>query len=226
MIDLSEISCAKLARFYNILSQDEQQRADSYRTSQLRNNYVAARGHLRSLLASFTGIRPNEIELTYGPYGKPRSKDQGSPYFNVSHAGDRALFAFSRETEVGIDIEVSSHSGDFLALESLCLTEAERKRVGGFGSDRRGREFLRTWTRKEAYVKAIGHGLSCPFEKVEIIPTTEKCWYSRDLRRVQDAIDERWHGTDLDVCSSYIAAVAYQPPASRIRLTLESTSVR
>lgn len=219
MIDLSEISSTKLTKFYNMLSRDEQQKADNYQISKLRNNYIAARGHLRRLLAVFTDTRPDEIEFVYGPFGKPKLSHQGSPHFNVSHSGDYAVFAFSHATEVGIDVEVIRGSEDFLALESLCLTEVERKRLAALDCDCRRREFLRAWTRKEAYVKAIGHGLFCSLERIEIIRTTENCWYSRDACSVQEGIDQRWHGVDLEVCPSYLAAVAYQPPTSRLHIS-------
>lgn len=149
------------------LSADERARAERFRFERDRTRFGAARGLLRSLLGWSLGVRPSELGFAYGRRGKP-SLPAAELYFNVSHSGGLGLFALTRVGEVGVDIEEERPLQDlepiaarfFSARESaalLALPEAERRPA-----------FFRCWTRKEAFIKATGDGLSRPLDAFDV----------------------------------------------------------
>ena len=107
------------ARLKATLSEDELERAAEKDGAQLRR-FVTTRGILRELLASYAGVLPTEVAFEYSEHGKPKAftASGDGPYFNVSHSGDLALFAFSSDQEVGVDVEQVS-------FENLLVEETE-----------------------------------------------------------------------------------------------------
>ncbi len=156
-----------LAALTRTLSPDECERAARFRFARDRFRYVAARSMLRALLADRLGCAPGEIRLTYNAFGKPRLAT-GRLRFNVSHAGDVTLFVFADGIEVGCDIEwrndrlrVEATAGEFFA-------PAEYRALRRLPPGARTEGFFNAWTRKEAFVKARGLGLSLPLDRVEV----------------------------------------------------------
>jgi 4'-phosphopantetheinyl transferase len=123
------------AEFRSILAEDELQRAALLRDHDDRSAFITARGILRRLLVSYTNCPPEAVQITYGPFGKPRLADNTSNLcFNLSHSRNWAIFAFAFGHEIGIDLEVNNDSLDSSALIA--------------------------WTRREALAKGTGRGLA------------------------------------------------------------------
>lgn len=153
------------------LSVEEQQRAGRFAFDRDRRRYVVARAKLRELLAARLETRPEAVKLRYGPHGKPalaREFCRGDLRFNLSHSGDVAVYAFARGREIGVDVEAVRvpPDGDDIAARFFSARENETYR----GLDARDKPlgFFNCWTRKEAYIKALGDGLSHPLDSFDV----------------------------------------------------------
>jgi 4'-phosphopantetheinyl transferase len=151
----------------HLLSADELARAARFRRAVDRDRYVAARGLLRRLLAERAPQSPAEIRLEIGPQGKPALADPGGVAFNISHSGRDALFAFSTEGQVGVDLE-RVRPLDPLALAASCFSVAERAELGELPAARRLGAFFDGWVRKEAVIKADGRGVSLGLDRFSV----------------------------------------------------------
>jgi 4'-phosphopantetheinyl transferase len=152
----------------SVLSEDECERAERFRFERDRHRYVVARSVLRRLLGSYLDVDPSDVELLYGDHGRPYVREP-TLSFNLAHSGRSAVFAFAGGFEVGVDVELLAHGGSenervaerfFSSLEVATLL-AHAQAV-------RSHAFLRCWTRKEAFVKARGDGLSLPLQDFDV----------------------------------------------------------
>ena len=142
----------------SVLSQDEQRRADRFADYADRERYRAARSWLRRTLSPYAQVPAQDIEFTYGRFGKPLLAFPGLPiHFSLTHSGGLALLAISSGEPVGIDVERAPGRVLEPAEASLVLSPLEL----GFikQSSDRDRAFLTCWTRKEAFAKVDGRGL-------------------------------------------------------------------
>jgi 4'-phosphopantetheinyl transferase len=145
-----------------LLSDTERRRADRFAFDRDRNRFIVARAKLREMLANRLNVRPESVELTYGVHGKPalaRRFADSDLRFNVSHSDDVAVYAFSFGREIGIDIEVVRSIPDADEIAAQCFSRRENEAYHALDSSDKPLGFLCCWTRKEAFVKAIGDGL-------------------------------------------------------------------
>jgi 4'-phosphopantetheinyl transferase len=149
-----------------LLSTAERQRAARLRFERHRRRFIVARARLRELLATRLGVRPEAVELAYGANGKPQLP-RPELHFSVSHCDDVALFAFSPEREVGIDVEALRPIHEADAIAAQVFSPRERSTYATLAARDRALAFLRCWTRKEALVKALGDGLSLPLDQLD-----------------------------------------------------------
>lgn len=150
-----------------LLCAAEKQRAERLRFERDRRRFVVARARLRQQLAARIGIRPKDVELAYGKNGKPSLKHNGW-HFNVSHCDDVALFAFSKESEIGVDLEAIRPIRDADAIAAQFFSPRENQAYAALAPHDKPLGFLHCWTRKEALVKGIGEGLSLPLERFDV----------------------------------------------------------
>jgi 4'-phosphopantetheinyl transferase len=151
----------------SVLSEGERDRAHAFCFERDRRRFVAGRTMLRRLLSGYLGCAPEEVELAYGPYGKPSVREH-SLSFNVSHSGACAMFAFAAGFEVGIDVELPAASIDHEQIAERFFSPCEVATLHAHPSDARPLAFLRCWTRKEAYIKARGEGLQLPLHDFDV----------------------------------------------------------
>ncbi|MFQ3618033.1 MAG: 4'-phosphopantetheinyl transferase superfamily protein [Cyanobacteriota bacterium] len=157
-------TCAEsLPLFEQILSPDEHARAAKFRQASDRTRFITCRGILRHLLSRYTGLSPAAIRFSYGPYGKPvfaQPSGETLPLqFNLSHAGGLALYAFTLTNPIGVDLE-QHRPLDVPALARTFFSERERAVLEQVPPAEQLAQFFQLWTCKEAYLKAIGLGLS------------------------------------------------------------------
>jgi len=155
------------------LSADERRRAGAFVRERDRNRFVAARGQLRHLLAAKLGIPPSEVELEYGPQGKPRLSARmpvRGLHFGVSRSEDVAVFALSQTYEVGVDIEALRPVAEADDIAALCFSTTEYESYRTLPPEDRTEGFLRRWTRLEAISKALGCGLG------QSVPSDDGDW--------------------------------------------------
>jgi 4'-phosphopantetheinyl transferase len=162
-----DASSTDLDRFSKSLSTDERARAARFHFRRDRDRYVAGRGLLRVLLGSYLEVAPAQLRFEYTQHGKPLLPDAGLS-FNVSHSGDHALFAFGPGLEVGVDVEVMRREPAEEEVAERFFAASEVKALRALPRAAQAEAFLRCWTRKEAYVKARGDGLSLSLQDFEV----------------------------------------------------------
>jgi 4'-phosphopantetheinyl transferase len=165
------VSPEDLFYFTSLLAQDETNRAGRYYFENDRNHYIAARGLLRIILGGYLGTEPARIEFTYGPHGKPAlnfASKEGVLEFNLSHSKDRVLYAFNWNRKVGVDIEYRIPMADMDDFAEQFFTPRESAFINSLSGDQKEDAFFKTWTCKEAFLKANGSGLTVPINQVEI----------------------------------------------------------
>jgi 4'-phosphopantetheinyl transferase len=155
------------------------------------------------------------VKFGYTEHGKPFLQGAGSEpsfQFNLSHSGDYTLYAFALERDVGIDVERVRVLQDFESIAVQVFACAERELIACTPRDDRVATFFRLWSRKEAYVKAVGHGLSIPLNEVSVVTS----WI--DTPDGEGSMHEhpRWYVQDLHCAPSYAAALATQGQPSHI----------
>lgn len=149
------------------LTADETGRAARFRFPADRNRYIAAHGALRDILARYLNREPGQVRFSANQYGKPTLP--GCPLeFNLSHSGDFALVAVTRGRKVGVDVERFRPDVDFERLASRFFSSREAAELTAFPAAQRLAAFFRCWTRKEAYIKAQGLGLSLPLKDFDV----------------------------------------------------------
>lgn len=158
------------------LSTDERQRAARFRFPIDRRRFAVFRSFLRLRLAQYLKVSPAEVRFVYGPADKPRldPRYHGTDVrFNVAHCGDVGLFAFARSREVGVDVEKIRTDLDFPGLARTCFSRREYLRLDTCLPGERARIFFEVWTRKEAYLKALGCGLTVSLDQIDTLPNDD-----------------------------------------------------
>lgn len=159
----------QLARF---LSLEENQRALRFRFERDRRRFVVCRGVLREILGTYLQRDPEEIDFGYGPQGKPYLKGPsqetvGPLHFNLSHSSGWVIYAVGLSA-VGVDLEIMRPIPEMEALAERYFSTLEREAFFSIAPALRLKAFLSCWTRKEAYVKARGEGLSLPLDQFDV----------------------------------------------------------
>ena len=200
---------AVVERFRALLAPDEADRADRFRFPHLRQSFMLARGALRVLLGRYLNTAPGDIEFVYGSKGKPALPVGNRLQFNASHSGDLALFAFTLDCEIGVDVEPIRPMLDIenVAKRFFCAEEAEE--LMSLPAGQREHGFFLCWTRKEAYIKATGDGLSTPLDAFRVTLRPGVPANLVHLQRDRMAA-EAWTLQDLTSAPGYAAALAYR----------------
>ncbi len=167
-LDLSETELDYLTAF---LSPDEITRANKFRFPHLKTRFTAARGILRQLLGHYLSISPRKVEFQYSDRGKPqlsKIKSDHSLQFNISHSQEYALFGFTDQALIGVDLEYIRDMSDALKIAERFFSVREYKLLQETAKDEQQALFFTLWTAKEAYLKAVGTGLAGSLDAVEI----------------------------------------------------------
>lgn len=198
-----------------LLTADESARAARFVFAEHRRRFIASRAGLRRILAAYTGRSAAALTFTVGPYGKP-----GLPFpgvdFNLSHSHELALVGVRRAGPVGVDIEWPRLMDDPLTLAQTVFAPAERTALAALPPDERLAAFFRVWTRKEAFIKAIGTGFSERLERFEVSLGLEAHVLHVEPDVAQPA--SSWTLRSLELASGYVAAVAVPAPGVAVEL--------
>ncbi len=154
-----------------IVSEAEQLRANRFRFDIHRKRFIAARGILRELLALYLQTSAAKIEFSYNPQGKPQLASCHSDFslqFNISHSQDLALYSFTINQEIGIDLEYLRNNIDYKNIAQRFFCEREYNLIINCDPKKQPERFYQLWTAKEAYLKAIGKGLAGGLKSLEI----------------------------------------------------------
>ena len=213
-IPSSELNSVQ-SRYWSCLSQDEKDRANRFRFPKDKRRFVIARGTLRYLLSRQFDQSPEAVTFCYGTYGKPSVKEslagtQCDFHFNLSHSEEMALCVLGHDRKVGIDIE---HLRPIERLDSLMkrtLVPHEQQAVESEQAADQSRAFLQRWTCKEAYLKAIGLGLTRSMQTVEVQLSPPK------LLRVPERCAAGWRLHLIALPKDYVGALTV---AGEVKIT-------
>lgn len=197
--------------FESFLSADELERANRFHFNEDRTHFVVARGLLRNLLAAYLGVNCAELRFSYGAKGKPFLLLDGQTQinFNLSHSHGRAAFAFSRGRELGVDLEYVKE--DFAAelIATRFFSRSEVLALRAVPAELRNQAFFNCWTRKEAYIKARGEGLSLPLAEFDVsLRPGEPAALLNNYREEREV--ERWSMNAIPSPQDYVGALVVE----------------
>jgi 4'-phosphopantetheinyl transferase len=206
-----------LRRLHATLASDESAKAARFHFRRDRDHYVAARGLLRRLLGRYLARPPESLRFSYGAYGKPSLDGAQDLRFNLSHSHELALYAFARGRDVGVDVEHmrADFAGDDIAARFFSAREVSMLRA--LPAAARTRAFFNCWTRKEAYIKARGEGLSHPLDAFDVSLTPGEPAALLGTRGDPRELT-RWSLHALDAGEAYAAALVVQGTGYTLRL--------
>jgi 4'-phosphopantetheinyl transferase len=195
--------------YWQSLSEEERQRAERFHFVRDRERYIRARGKLRSLVGKYLSQLPEEIRFTYGAQGKPAVA--GDLQFNLAHSGGYASYAFSVGKRVGVDIEQARPMDDAEALAQRFFSPEECDDLLSVRHEQRNAAFFACWTRKEAFVKAVGAGLTLSLKsfRVSLLPGAEAGLLKNDH-------GGEWTLFDVHPVAGYCGAVAVEGGPCRL----------
>jgi 4'-phosphopantetheinyl transferase len=203
---------SQIRAFLPTLAADERARAERFQLKTSRERYIVARGVLRSILGTYLNRAPESLRFRYGSRGKPElvpESAEGVIRFNVSHSGRVALYAIASAREVGIDLELIRHRVRVEQMADRFFSRREIETLRALPTHLRRRAFFLCWTRKEAYIKAKGEGLSLPLDRFDVSLTPGE---PAVLLSTQQDPDEapRWSLQELSPAPGYVGALAVQ----------------
>ena len=208
-LDLDVTSKSRLAQ---TLTQDEQHRANRFHFDRDRDRFLVARGILRVVLGRYLNLSPDQVPIGYTAFGKPileKPLPTEALNYNLSHSDDVALYAFSHSYRVGIDLErirpdivVEEVAERFFSPDELAALRA-------LSTDDRINAFFACWTRKEAYLKARGEGLSIPLDSFDVSLKPGEPAKLLNSRDDPQAV-ARWSLRTLNVGPGYAATAAVE----------------
>jgi 4'-phosphopantetheinyl transferase len=150
------------------LDEEEQARAARYHFESDRRKFVAAHGQVRQALAVCLGVRPAALRFTFNDYGKPALASATELRFNLAHSGSLGLLAVCAGQELGVDLEMEGRVVDIAAIARRFYAPGELAQLLALPEGQQRQAFFACWTRKEAYLKGRGLGLSLPLDSFEV----------------------------------------------------------
>ena len=217
-VGIAEPESMALPALLRLLSNEERARAERFRFSRGRTEFIVARAGLRSILSRYLDVGPARMQFRYAALGKPCLaflEGQLPLQFNVSHSHGLAVYAVTTACEVGVDVEKIRAS---VATERIAQRYFSARELADFlrvQPEQRVRAFFNCWTRKEAYLKARGSGLAAPLDQFDVTLTPgEPAMLLEDRSHPDEA---SWHLTHLDPGADYIGAVATPAKPDSVR---------
>jgi 4'-phosphopantetheinyl transferase len=205
MLDLEPTAIEELNA---TLNQEEKSRAARFKFPSDRRRFIAARGILRDLLSNYLNVPAAELSFRYGDHGKPSVVNNESFCFNVSHTQGAAMFAFTHGNRVGIDIEYVRDDIGAMEIADRFFSAGEVAALSKLAREQQTQAFFHGWTRKEAYIKAVGGSIALlhGFE-VSLSPGQPAALLNCEWDEVESGL---WSMHDLSPSSKYLAALVIE----------------
>ncbi len=179
----------RLQEYWDILNEAEKERALTFRFLKDRYCFIIARGVLRNLLGAYIQMAPDQVKFQFGHNGKPYVHHPSQIKFNISHSGDTILLGFVQKHSIGIDVEYTKRKVDVKKIAELFFAEEEVTSLFRLDQAYHTQAFYNCWTRKEAFIKAVGSGLSFPLDQFVV---------SLDSTKEATLIDTKWDKKEKD----------------------------
>ena len=211
-----DLPASEVQELLETLSIDERARADRYHFAHDRMRFTVARGVLRAILGCYLNTPPEELRFYYSPHGKPDLVEDAALRFNVSHSGGIAVYGITRGRAIGVDIERIRGIVDIESISERFFSPQEVAVLGTLPPQAHAVAFFACWTRKEAYIKARGEGLSMPLDRfdVSLAPGEPAAL----LRAYGDPLEaSRWSLRAFAPAPGYVAALAVEGQGLRLK---------
>ena len=213
-----ELPLSKVQELRGILTDDEVERANRFACEIDRQRFIVARGTLRSILSRYITIYPGHLRFHSNQYGKPCLAPEFSTHllnFNLSHSASMALYAITRNVEIGIDVERVRSDFEYEEVAERFFSASDVAGLRLIPTEQRLEAFYNCWTRKEAYIKANGKGLSLPLDSFDVSFAP----WEPSILLIKDEPQENSHWTllDLQPGPGYVGALAVKRIGCRLR---------
>ena len=205
-----------------VLSAEERQRANRFYRASDRTRFVVAHGTLRRILSAYAGMPADALTFCLGAHGKPSLNGVAAHAgleFNLSHSGSLAVLAVAVSRPIGVDVEQWSESVEHREIADRFFSPAECEALATLGDSTAlvMEGFFAAWTRKEAYLKATGHGIARGLHHFDVSLTP-----GAPARLLADRLDadapRRWDLVALDVAPGYSGALVVESPLREVVL--------
>ena len=205
-----------VADLRGVLSTGEIERAERFRVDRGAQRYIVGRGALRRLLERYTGLVAKELAFDHNEFGKPELP--GSEImFNLSHSHGIALFAVTRDRAIGVDIERIREEVTMDKIAGRFFSPAEARALSALPAHQQAEAFFDCWTRKEAWIKARGRGLSIALNSFEVsLAPGEPARLLATRPDPEEA--SRWSLLALECEPGYAAALAVAGEIGNVRV--------
>ncbi|MCY4338707.1 MAG: 4'-phosphopantetheinyl transferase superfamily protein [Gammaproteobacteria bacterium] len=216
----TELGEEQVRSYAKSLTETELGRARKFKSATKYREYVITRGLLRQILHKAAGLNLSGIDFSYGAHGKPYLEDNstaGSIAFNVSHSHGLALVALAASGRLGVDLEQVKPGVAWRELAERYFSAAECRALQAQTSSARPRACCACWTRKEAFIKALGAGLSHGLKQFDVSVDPDAAEVNLTLR-ITDEDANDWQLRNLPMPPGYRAALALDRPACKPRL--------
>jgi 4'-phosphopantetheinyl transferase len=203
----------RIPEFGEVLSSDEAARADRFHFEKDRNQFIESRVALRILLSNYLEVSAMELAFAFGSHGKPALAsglaNQGLR-FSLSRRDGLALIGFSFDREIGIDVELVSPDLPVFEIAEVSFSENELAALRDLPKHLQTAGFYNCWTRKEAFIKAIGEGLSFPLKQFDVSLAPGDPAKLIEIRGDTRTSVDHWTLEDLSVGDGYVGAIAFE----------------
>jgi 4'-phosphopantetheinyl transferase len=209
----------EVEHYRRLLSPDEARRADRFYFEKHRRRFTKARAAMREILSRYVGLAPQELAFSCGPKGKPELSgvlEKSGIKFNLSHSHELAVLAVAHRLTVGVDIELINPEFATEDVAEHFFSANEVQCLRALPSAQRADAFFSCWTRKEAYIKGLGEGLSVPLDSFEVAfgPGITAALLAVRFDRGEET---RWSMYDIEAAQGYKAAVVVEGKGHRLR---------
>ena len=215
-LDLPTIGFQNL---YETLSIDERARAERFHFEKDRKRFIARHGILRTILGCYLNVEPSRLQFSYGKNGKPALADtfgKEAILFNMSDSEDLAIYGFTRDQEIGVDIERIDDIPEMHEIAERFFSARENAVFRSLPESKKREAFFNCWTRKEAFIKAKGEGLGLGLDQFEVsLAPGGRAALLRTNGDPQEA--SRWSLRELDPGPNFTAAIAVQGHGWRLK---------
>jgi 4'-phosphopantetheinyl transferase len=160
--------CRHEEDFVSLLSEDEKIRANKFKFNKDRLTYIIAKTILRKLIGSYTKLDPKEIQFNYNKQSKPFIDSEIDLKFNLSHSGQKIIIGFTLNYDIGVDVEYNKRQIEIAEISKRFFSVKESTILMQLSKEDQQAAFYNCWTRKEAFIKAKGGGLSIPLDQFEV----------------------------------------------------------
>jgi 4'-phosphopantetheinyl transferase len=202
-----------VSKLFDSLSHEEKTIANNFLFDHLKKRYTISRGVLRFLLGKFLALPAEKVEFDYNEFKKPLSAQNPNLYFNVSHSQDISCYGFFMNNPIGVDIEFMDDKIELDSILPFITSPAEALIFNNISVKGKVFLFYKMWTIKEAYLKALGIGLTLPLTNIEttILPK-EKFEVIKDLNTCEEEAASDWTFLPINSIHGYLGSVVIKKP--------------